>query len=161
MTIMAAVPVRDSRDGYGWLPADPRPSFKHCSPPPRSRTTPRSVFAFHFVSAVSTTERGTPMSDESVILINLLKVEPAKRDALIALLKQNIDSVVSTLDGWRMSRLIAASDGAGVAIHSEWDTPAAVEAMRADPRMQACFPKILALASIDSIQGATVSDTRR
>jgi quinol monooxygenase YgiN len=101
------------------------------------------------------------MSDESVILINLLKVEPAKRDALIALLKQNIDSVVSTLDGWRMSRLIAASDGAGVAIHSEWDTPAAVEAMRADPRMQACFPKILALASIDSIQGATVSDTRR
>jgi quinol monooxygenase YgiN len=101
------------------------------------------------------------MSDESVILINLLKVEPAKRDALIALLKQNIDTVVSTLGGWRMSRLIAASDGAGVAIHSEWDTPAAVEAMRADPRMQACFPKVLALASIDSILGAAVSDTRR
>ena len=33
------------------------------------------------------------MSDESVILINLLKVEPEKRDALIALLKQNIASL--------------------------------------------------------------------
>ena len=40
------------------------------------------------------------MSDESVILINLLKVKPGKQDALIALLKQNTDTVVLTLHGW-------------------------------------------------------------
>ena len=34
------------------------------------------------------------MSDESVILVNLLKVKPGKQDALIALLKQNTDTVV-------------------------------------------------------------------
>ena len=33
------------------------------------------------------------MSDESVFLINLLKVKPGKQDALIALSKQNTDTV--------------------------------------------------------------------
>jgi quinol monooxygenase YgiN len=101
------------------------------------------------------------MSDKSVILINLLKVKPEKRDALIALLKQNTDTVVRTLPGWKTTRLIAAKDGAGVVIYSEWDTPAAVEAMRSDPRMKAYLPQITELASLDSIVGSAVfSDTR-
>jgi len=94
------------------------------------------------------------MSDESVILINLLKVKPERQDALIALLKQNTDTVVRTLHGWKTTRLIAAKDGASVVIYSEWQTPAAVEAMRSDPRMKAYLPKILELASLDSIMGA-------
>jgi quinol monooxygenase YgiN len=101
------------------------------------------------------------MSDESVILINLLKVKPGKQDALIALLKQNTDTVIRTLQGWKTTRLIAAQDGAGVVIYSEWETPAAVEAMRSDPRMKAYFPKIIELASLDSIVGwAVLSETR-
>ena len=63
------------------------------------------------------------MSDESVILINLLKVKPGKQGALIALLKQNTDTVVRTLPGWKTTRLIAAKDGAGVVIYSEWENP--------------------------------------
>src|ERR1700690_4210548 len=101
------------------------------------------------------------MSDESVILINLLKVEPGKQDALIALLKQNTDTVIRTLPGWKTTRLIAAKDGAGVVIYSEWETPAAVEAMRRDPRMIAYFPKINELASLDSIVGSAVWDDAR
>ncbi|HEV7775244.1 MAG TPA: antibiotic biosynthesis monooxygenase family protein [Luteibacter sp.] len=101
------------------------------------------------------------MSDESVILINLLKVEPGKQDALIALLQQNTDTVIRTLPGWKTTRLIAAKDGAGVVIYSEWDSPEAIEAMRSDPRMKAYFPKISALASLDSIVGSAVlSETR-
>jgi quinol monooxygenase YgiN len=96
------------------------------------------------------------MSDQSVILINLLKVKPGKQDALISLLKQNIDTVIRTLDGWKTTRLIAAADGAGVVIYSEWETPAAIEAMRSDPRMKAYFPKISELASLDSIVGSAV-----
>lgn len=96
------------------------------------------------------------MSDESVILINLLKVKPGKQDALIALLKQNTDTVIRTLHGWKATRLIAARDGAGVVIYSEWETSAAVEAMRSDPRMKAYFPKILELASLDSVVGSAV-----
>ena len=98
---------------------------------------------------------------ESVILINLLKAKPGKQNALLALLKQNTDTVVLTLHGWKTTRLIAAKDGAGVVIYSEWETPAAVEAMRSDPRMKAYFPKIIELASLDSMVGSTVfSETR-
>jgi quinol monooxygenase YgiN len=101
------------------------------------------------------------MSDECVVLINLLKVKPGKQDALIALLKQNTDTVIRTLHGWKTTRLIAAKDGAGVVIYSEWETPAAVEEMRSDPRMKAYFPKISELASLDSIVGSAVfSETR-
>ena len=101
------------------------------------------------------------MSDEPVILINLLKVEPGEQGALIALLIQNTDTVVRTLHGWKTTRLIAAKDGAGVVIYSEWESPADVEAMRGDPRMQAYLPKLLELASLDSIVGSAVlSETR-
>lgn len=101
------------------------------------------------------------MSHEPVILINLLKVKPGKQDALIALLKQNTDRVIRTLPGWKTTRLIAAKDGAGVVIYSEWETPAAVEAMRSDPRMKAYFPEIIELASLDSIMGSAVLNETR
>ncbi len=96
------------------------------------------------------------MRDEPVILINLLKVKSENQEALIALLKQNTETVIRTLDGWRTTRLIAAKDGAGVVIYSEWESPAAVEAMRGDPRMKAYFPKIVELASLESVVGSAV-----
>ena len=95
------------------------------------------------------------MSDESVILINLLKAQPGKQDALFALLKQNTDTVIRPLHGWKTTRLIAAKNGSGVAIYSERET-AAIEAMRVNPRMMAYFPKIAELASLDSMVGSAV-----
>ncbi len=68
-------------------------------------------------------------------------------------MKQNTDTVVRTLHGWKTTRLIAANDGAGVVIYSEWETSAAVEAMRSDPRMKAYFPDISELASLDLDHG--------
>ena len=96
------------------------------------------------------------MRDEPVILINLLKVKSENQEALIALLKQNTETVIRTLDGWRTTRLIAAKDGAGVVIYSEWESPAAVEAIRGDPRMKAYFPKIVELAILESVVGSEV-----
>jgi quinol monooxygenase YgiN len=90
-------------------------------------------------------------------LINLLKVKPRTQDALIARLKQNTDTVIRTLQGWKTTSLIPAKDGAGVVIYSEWETPTAVEAMRNDPRMKAYSPKIIELVSLDSIVGCAQS----
>jgi quinol monooxygenase YgiN len=101
------------------------------------------------------------MPDEPVVLINLLKVEPGNQEALIALLKQNIETVIRTLPGWKTTRLIAAKGGTDVVIYSEWETSAAVEAMRGDPRMKAYFPKIIELASLGSIMGTVVSSETR
>ena len=101
------------------------------------------------------------MTDDAVTLINVLRVKPGKQEALIALLRETMDTVIRTLHGWRETRLIAAEDGTGVVICSAWETPAAVEAMRNDPRMKACFPKIAELASFDSFQGITAASAAR
>jgi len=101
------------------------------------------------------------MSDQPVILVNLLRTRPEQQDALLALLRQNTETVIRTLDGWKSTRLIAAADGAGVVIYSEWEAAAAVEAMRRDPRMIACFPKIAELATLDSMVGAAVFQEAR
>lgn len=96
------------------------------------------------------------MTTKPVTLINLMKVQAGMQAALIVLLQENVEKVITTLDGWRTTRLIAAQDGASVIIYSEWDTPAAIEAMRSDPRMQAYFPRILEMASVDSTIGEAV-----
>lgn len=102
------------------------------------------------------------MASQSTILVNVLKTEPAKQAALIALLKQNIETVIRTLQGWRATRLIAAGDGTSVVIYSEWDSAAAVQTMRDDPRMMNYFPRIAELASLDSMTGSAVlSETRQ
>jgi quinol monooxygenase YgiN len=101
------------------------------------------------------------MSAEPVILINLLKSKPGQQEALLALLKQNTEVVICTLEGWKTTRLIASANGSGVAIYSEWETPAAVEAMRVDPCMVAYFPKIAELASLESMTGSDVWEISR
>lgn len=101
------------------------------------------------------------MTDAPVVLINLLRAKPGKQEALIALLNENIGAVIRTLDGWKATRLIGAADGTGVVIYSEWKTPAAVAAMRNDPRMQAYFPRIAELASLESLLGSVVSGAAR
>jgi quinol monooxygenase YgiN len=101
------------------------------------------------------------MAGAPVILINLLKVDPANQAALLALLQQNTETVIRTLHGWSTTKLIAAEDGAGVVIYSEWESAADVAAMRSDPRMQAYFPKISALASLDSVVGSAVFNEAR
>ncbi len=98
----------------------------------------------------------TTQAKKSVTLINVLSVEPQKQQELVELLRQNTETVIKTLKGWIATSLIASSDGKRVVIHSQWDSAADVEAMRADPRMMAYFPRIKELASFDSILGAVV-----
>jgi quinol monooxygenase YgiN len=87
-------------------------------------------------------------------LVNMLTCDPTDQTALIDLLRQNTDTVIATLDGWRSTSLVAAEDGTRVVIISQWRDPAAVSAMQGDARMKAYFPKFAALAAIDSVVGA-------
>ncbi len=93
-------------------------------------------------------------------LLNILTVDPANRDQLLALLRENVDTVIRTLDGWIATDLIASDDGKRVVIHSQWRDAAAVAAMRTDPRMVAYFPKLAALASFDGIVGELAHSAR-
>lgn len=86
-------------------------------------------------------------------LVNVLTVDPANQTRLLDLLRTNVDTVIRTLDGWVATNLIASADGTRVVIHSQWRDAASVAAMRRDPRMTAYFPRIAALAALDSILG--------
>jgi quinol monooxygenase YgiN len=88
-------------------------------------------------------------------LVNVLTCDSSDQAKLLNLLRENIDKVIVTLDGWRSTTLVAAPDGVRVIIISKWRDAAAVSAMQSDSRMQAYFPKIAALAAFDSIAGVT------
>jgi len=96
------------------------------------------------------------MPKNTVVLLNVVKMEPANQATVLELLKQSTRNVISTLKGWVSTRLVAANDGASIVIYSEWETEADIAAMRADERMVAYFPKIRELATFESIQGHVV-----
>jgi quinol monooxygenase YgiN len=85
-----------------------------------------------------------------------LTVDPIHQSQVLEMLRENIHTVIRTLDGWISTDLVATADGSRIVIHSQWRDPAAVQAMRTDPRMVAYYPKLAALATIDPIMGEVV-----
>jgi quinol monooxygenase YgiN len=111
----------------------------------------RVVGSIPFRSEQMTSTPNTP-----VTLVNILAVRPEKQQMLVDLLQENTETVIRTLKGWIATDLISSADGEQVVIHSRWETQADVNAMRADPRMVAYFPRIAELASLKSIVGKVV-----
>ena len=89
-------------------------------------------------------------------LILPLTVDPANQRKVLDMLRDNIHTVIRTLDGWIATNLIATADGTRIVIHSQWRDAAAVKAMQTDPRMVAYYPKLAALATIEAIMGDVV-----
>ena len=96
------------------------------------------------------------VTKEVTTLINVLTSDPENQQKLIELLRGNTETVVSRLDGWISTSLIAAKDQRHVVIYSQWRDVASVEAMRANPDMVAYFPRIAALAAFDGFAGDVV-----
>jgi hypothetical protein len=72
----------------------------------------------------------TTATETPVTLINLLTVAPERQQELVALLRENTETVITTLKGWIATSLIPSADGTRVVIHSQWDGAADVAAMR-------------------------------
>ena len=89
-------------------------------------------------------------------LINILTVEPEDHSRLVDLLRDSTEKVVSKLDGWISTSLIASKDLSHVVIFSQLRDLASVEAMRTNPEMVAYFPKVAALAAFDSFAADVV-----
>ncbi len=85
-----------------------------------------------------------------------LTVVPANQSHVLDMLRDNIHTVIRTLDGWIATNLIATADGTRIVIHSQWRDEAAVKAMQTDPRMVSYYPKLAALATIEAIMGEVV-----
>jgi quinol monooxygenase YgiN len=89
-------------------------------------------------------------------LLTFLTVEPAEQSQVLDMLRDNIQTVIRMLDGWIATDLVAAADGTRIVIHSQWRDAAAVAAMRTDPRMVDYYPRLAALARIESVMGDVV-----
>jgi quinol monooxygenase YgiN len=100
------------------------------------------------------------LDSSAATLVNVLTCDPSDQTKLLGLLRENIDNVITTIDGWCSTTLVAAPDGVRVIIISQWRDSASITSMQNDSRMQAYFPKIAALAAFDSTPG-TVSYTRQ
>ena len=100
------------------------------------------------------------LDSNAATLVNILTCDPSEQPKLLDLLRENIDNVIVTLDGWRSTTIIAAPDGVRVIIISQWRDAAAITSMQNDARMQSYFPKIAALAAFDSTAG-TISYARK
>jgi quinol monooxygenase YgiN len=96
------------------------------------------------------------VTKEVATLVNVLTVEPENQQKLIDLLRGNTENVVSRLDGWISTSFVAATDKRHVVIYSQWRDLASVEAMRTNPDMVAYFPRIAAVAAVDSLAGHVV-----
>ena len=82
-----------------------------------------------------------------------LTIDPANQSRVLDMLRDNINTVIRTLDGWIATNLIASEDGTRIVIHSQWRDAAAVAAMQADPRMVAYHPQLAAVAKIEALMG--------
>jgi quinol monooxygenase YgiN len=89
-------------------------------------------------------------------LINIFTFEPENQEKLLELLRSSTENVITKLDGWISTSFVAAKDQRRILIYSQWRDLASVEAMRANPEMVAYFPKVAALATIDSFAGDVV-----
>lgn len=94
------------------------------------------------------------LDPSAAILVNILTCDPGDQAKLLGLLRENIDNVIATLDGWRSTVVVAAPDRVRVIIISQWRDSTAITSMQNDSRMQAYFPRIAALAAFDSTPGA-------
>src|ERR1700679_1178760 len=93
------------------------------------------------------------MTKKVTTLINILTVEPENQQKLIRLLRDNTESVVSRLDGWISTRIIATTDQRHVLIYSQWRALASVEEIQTNARVIAYFPIAAALAAMNSLAG--------
>jgi len=50
------------------------------------------------------------LDPSATTLVNVLTCDPANQAALLDLLRQNTDEVITTLDGWRSTSFVAASE---------------------------------------------------
>lgn len=94
------------------------------------------------MSVIISTDR-TP-----VTVISAFTVEPGRQDELVALLRTNADTWLRQLPGFLAAAIHVSSDGTRVLNYAQWESEAAIQAMRTDPNFGAHTAAVAALASV-------------
>lgn len=93
----------------------------------------------------------TPASPEAVTLINVFTVEPEQQQALVDLLTQATEEVMSKQPGYLSARIHRSLDGTRVANYAQWRSRADVEALAESVEAAAHMRRARALASFEPV----------
>ena len=84
-------------------------------------------------------------------LVNVFTVEPDNQPKVVALLQEGIETMFSKMSGWISTNVLNSRDGRQVVVYSQWRDDKVIDAFRQDPRMQAYFQQIVALAKHEPV----------
>lgn len=87
------------------------------------------------------------MSDTLVTFVNVFDVDPSDQPALVDLLAEALDRVISRRPGFVGARLLVAGDGRTVINEATWTDPAAVAAVQGDADAAAYAARAAELAT--------------
>lgn len=87
------------------------------------------------------------VSKETMTLVNVFTVDPAKQQKLIDLLEKATVEVMQHLPGFVSANLHKSEDGKSVINYAQWASVASFEAMKRNPSAQIHMQEAMALAT--------------
>jgi quinol monooxygenase YgiN len=84
-------------------------------------------------------------------LVNILNVEPENQQALVAALKESIETFFSKMPGCISSSVLTGKNGRQVISYSQWRSAGDIEAFRQDPNFGPAIQRIAALSKAETI----------
>jgi quinol monooxygenase YgiN len=94
----------------------------------------------------------TIQKDQDVLtLINVFTVKPDAQETLVALLVEATERTMRHLPGFVSANIHRSLDGTRVVNYAQWQSRAALEAMRKNPRAASHMQAAAALAEFDPI----------
>jgi quinol monooxygenase YgiN len=84
-------------------------------------------------------------------LVNILNVEPENQEALVAALRESIETFFSKMPGCISSSILTGRNGRQVISYSQWRSPADIEAFRQNPDFGSYLQRIMALSKAETV----------
>lgn len=84
-------------------------------------------------------------------LINVFVVEPENQEALIRLMTEAAETLMSKQHGYISASFHKSMDGRRVVNYTQWRSPSDIEALRSKPEVQEYFARVGALAKFEPI----------
>lgn len=85
-------------------------------------------------------------SETSVTLINVLKVEPARQEQLLGILREGAQNIMSQQAGYISSKIYKSKDGQSVVVVAEWQSLKDIEGVRTNAKNGEYLKRIQELA---------------
>jgi len=86
------------------------------------------------------------MSNNTVVFINVLEVDPAKKQELVDLLKEGTENVIRARSGFVSSAIFTSTDGSRVVNVARWQSAEDIKATQSDPKAAQYAKRALEIA---------------